>query len=57
MKIFIDSALIDEIQQAYDYGIVDGVTTNPSLLKKAVEQQKKKGEQGRSSKKHFPAAA
>ena len=44
MKIFIDSALIDEIQQAYDYGIVDGVTTNPSLLKQAVEKQKKKGE-------------
>jgi transaldolase len=44
MKIFIDSALINEIQQAYDYGICDGVTTNPSLLKKAVEQQKRKGE-------------
>lgn len=43
MKIFIDSALIDEIQQAYNYGICDGVTTNPSLLKKAVAQQKQKG--------------
>ena len=40
MKIFIDSADIDEIEQAYDWGIADGVTTNPSLLKKAVEIHK-----------------
>ncbi len=38
MKIFIDSADIDEIEQAYEWGIADGVTTNPSLLKKAVEK-------------------
>jgi len=36
MKIFIDSARLDEIEQSYSYGIIDGVTTNPSLLKKAV---------------------
>lgn len=36
MKIFIDSARLDEIEEAYGFGIVDGVTTNPSLLKKAV---------------------
>jgi transaldolase len=41
MKIFIDSADIDEIKQAYDWGIADGVTTNPSLLKKAVDKRKK----------------
>ncbi|MBT4445901.1 transaldolase, partial [archaeon] len=44
MKIFIDSADIDEIKQAYAWGIADGVTTNPSLLKKAVDKRKKKGQ-------------
>lgn len=43
MKIFIDSADIDEIKEAVGYGILDGVTTNPSLIKKAIERQKKKG--------------
>ncbi len=40
MKIFIDSADIEEIKQVYDWGIADGVTTNPSLLKKAVDEKK-----------------
>ena len=40
MKIFVDSARLDEIEQAYSYGIINGVTTNPSLLKKAVEIDK-----------------
>ncbi len=43
MKIFIDSADIDEIKQAYAWGIANGVTTNPSLLKKAVDKRKKLG--------------
>nr|MBN2277197.1 fructose-6-phosphate aldolase [candidate division Zixibacteria bacterium] len=34
MKIFIDTANLDEIRQANDMGILDGVTTNPSLLAK-----------------------
>jgi len=34
MKIFIDTANIDEIREANDWGIVDGVTTNPSLVAK-----------------------
>jgi len=34
MRIFIDSANLDEIRQAAAYGIVDGVTTNPSLIAK-----------------------
>ena len=34
MKIFIDSASIDEIKQAQKLGLVDGVTTNPTLLAK-----------------------
>ena len=40
MKIFIDSADIDEIEKAYSYGVLDGVTTNPSLIKKAAEKHK-----------------
>jgi len=34
MKIFIDTANLDEIKQAADMGILDGVTTNPSLVSK-----------------------
>jgi len=34
MKFFIDSANINEIKEAISWGIVDGVTTNPSLVSK-----------------------
>ena len=34
MKFFIDTANLDEIRQANDMGILDGVTTNPSLASK-----------------------
>ncbi len=34
MKIFIDSANLDEIREAADMGVLDGVTTNPSLVSK-----------------------
>jgi transaldolase len=34
MKFFIDTANIDEIKKALDMGMVDGVTTNPSLVAK-----------------------
>ena len=34
MKFFIDTANIEEIQEANDMGMVDGVTTNPSLIAK-----------------------
>ncbi|MEE9525839.1 MAG: transaldolase family protein [Candidatus Woesearchaeota archaeon] len=43
MKIFIDSAKLDEIEHAYCCGILDGVTTNPSLIKKAVDALKESG--------------
>ncbi len=43
MKIFIDSANIDEIKEASSWGIVEGVTTNPSLIKKAVDYFREKG--------------
>lgn len=35
MKIFIDSALTSEISRCLDTGLVDGVTTNPTLIKKS----------------------
>ncbi|TNE53196.1 MAG: fructose-6-phosphate aldolase [Bacteroidetes bacterium] len=34
MKFFIDTANLEEIKQANDLGILDGVTTNPSLMAK-----------------------
>lgn len=34
MKIFLDTANIDEIKEGASWGIVDGVTTNPSLIAK-----------------------
>jgi transaldolase len=45
MKFFIDTANLDQIREANDLGVLDGVTTNPSLMakegirgKKAVHQ-------------------
>lgn len=37
MKLFIDSAIVTEIKEVYRWGWGDGVTTNPSLMKKAVD--------------------
>jgi len=34
VKIFLDTANLDEIREIYDWGILDGVTTNPSLIAK-----------------------
>lgn len=34
MKFFIDTANLSEIQEAYNLGVLDGVTTNPSLMAK-----------------------
>lgn len=34
MDIYIDSASLDEIKQAHDLGVLDGVTTNPTLIAK-----------------------
>ncbi len=36
MKIFIDSADLEQIEEAFSWGIVDGITTNPSLIKSAT---------------------
>lgn len=35
MQFFLDTAETAEIQQALDWGMVDGITTNPSLIAKA----------------------
>tara|TARA_Y100000310_G_scaffold345857_1_gene471548 strand:- start:1538 stop:2188 length:651 start_codon:yes stop_codon:yes gene_type:complete len=40
MDIYIDSAIVDEIKQAVDIGICDGVTTNPTLIMKAGRDYK-----------------
>lgn len=38
MKFFIDTANVDEIKEAADLGVLDGVTTNPSLLSKEIQR-------------------
>ena len=35
MKIFIDTAIVEVLKEASQYGIISGVTTNPSLIAKA----------------------
>ena len=40
MKFFIDTAEFDEIKEAYAFGFIDGVTTNPSLIVKAKRDLK-----------------
>jgi transaldolase len=32
MKIFLDTANVEQIKQGVEYGVIDGVTTNPSLI-------------------------
>ncbi|MEK7749074.1 MAG: fructose-6-phosphate aldolase [Bacteroidota bacterium] len=41
MKIFIDSANLEEIKEAASMGVLDGVTTNPSLVAKEGKDFKK----------------
>ena len=38
MKFFIDTANREEIKEAASLGILDGVTTNPTLLSREVER-------------------
>jgi transaldolase len=38
MKIFIDTAMVDEIRDANRLGLIDGVTTNPSLVARAGKE-------------------
>jgi transaldolase len=39
MKFFLDTANLDEIRDAASFGVLDGVTTNPSLVSKEGEQK------------------
>lgn len=41
MKFFIDTANIEEIKEAVSIGILDGVTTNPTLISRENEDPKK----------------
>ena len=43
MKFFIDTANIEEIKQANALGVLDGVTTNPSLAAKAGRDERRHG--------------
>lgn len=38
MRIFLDSANIDEVKKAKQWGVIDGVTTNPSLIAKEKDK-------------------
>ncbi|MEM0156068.1 MAG: fructose-6-phosphate aldolase [Thermoplasmataceae archaeon] len=40
MKIFLDTANVEEIKQAISYGLLDGVTTNPSLVAKSATKDR-----------------
>ena len=44
MKLFIDSAKLSEIEKAHSCGVLDGITTNPTLIKNAMEDLKERGE-------------
>ena len=35
MKLFLDTAIYEEIEQAVTWGVIDGITTNPTLIAKA----------------------
>ena len=44
MKFFIDTANVDQIQEAAGLGVLDGVTTNPSLMALEIKRTGKKAE-------------
>ncbi len=35
MKLFVDTAIVEDIEELNDYGLIDGVTTNPTLIAKS----------------------
>jgi transaldolase len=39
MEFFLDTGIVDEIKEAVEWGLVDGVTTNPSLIAKSGRTQ------------------
>jgi transaldolase len=51
MRLFVDTANLDEIREGMDLGIVDGVTTNPSLI--AKERREAGAHDPRELKAHY----
>lgn len=45
MKLFIDTANIDEIKEIASWGIIDGVTTNPTLLAREIKRTNRQPEE------------
>ena len=35
MKLYLDTAIYEEIEEAVKWGVIDGITTNPTLIAKA----------------------
>ena len=48
MKFFVDTADVNEIRELNDIGLLDGVTTNPSLIAKSGRQDRR-GDRARSA--------
>ena len=38
MKLFLDTAIIKEIDERIDSGVISGITTNPTLIKKSGKE-------------------
>jgi len=39
MKLFLDTAIVSDIEERYDTGLIHGITTNPTLIKKSGKDQ------------------
>lgn len=44
MKLLLDTGKLEEIRKACSWGVIDGVSTNPTFIKAAVEEMNKKGQ-------------
>ena len=53
MKIYLDTAIIEEIKEANDMGVICGVTTNPSLIAKPPRPPKSFRRSLKSSRSHL----
>ena len=52
MELFIDTADLEEIRQAKETGLLNGVTTNPTLIAKALASLREKGKR-KTEKEHL----
>ncbi len=53
MKFFLDTANLDEIRQAMSLGVLDGITTNPTLAAKEKRPFRDAAADGKSYAKQF----